>query len=264
MSSAPLLEVRDLGKTFGGLSALSEVNLTVQPRCIVSVIGPNGAGKTTLFNCLSGIYRAETGSITLDGQDILGKPPHRICRLGLARTFQNIRLFGEMTALENVLVAQFQHRHFMPFSLVLRLPFYTREEDAGQAEALELLRFVGLENEAHTWARNLPYGSQRRLEIARALATKPRLLLLDEPAAGMNPQETLEMVSLISRIRDYGLAVLLIEHHMQVVMKISTHILVLDHGEPIAEGTPEYIRNNAEVIRAYLGEYKPAATPATR
>jgi branched-chain amino acid transport system ATP-binding protein len=249
-----LLEVHGLSKTFGGLRAVSKVDLCVEDQQIVSVIGPNGAGKTTLFNCLSGIYRAETGTAKLAGRNIMGKAPHRVCKRGLARTFQNIRLFGEMTALENVLVAQFRHRSWNPVGMIFRTPGYQREEAAGIEEARGLLEFVGLLNEADTWARNLPYGSQRRLEIARALATRPRLLLLDEPAAGMNPQETVEMVALISRIRQRGLSVVLIEHHMQVVMSISDHILVLNHGEPLASGTPDEISTHPEVIRAYLGD----------
>jgi len=250
----PLLETRGLSKTFGGLKAVQNIDLCVGENRIVSVIGPNGAGKTTLFNCLSGIYRPDGGSITLGGRDITGRAPHQVSRLGLARTFQNIRLFPEMSVLENVLVAQFQHRSVAPLPLLLRSKNFCAAEKKNRDEAMEFLDFVGLARRAHAVSSNLAYGLQRRLEIARALATKPRLLLLDEPAAGMNPQETVEMVQLISRIRERGLAILLIEHHMKVVMTISDEILVLDHGVPIAHGAPEKVRNDPQVIKAYLGE----------
>jgi len=250
----PLLETRGLSKTFGGLKAVQNIDLCVGENRIVSVIGPNGAGKTTLFNCLSGIYRPDGGSITLGGRDITGRAPHQVSRLGLARTFQNIRLFPEMSVLENVLVAQFQHRSVAPLPLLLRSKNFCAAEKRNRDEAMEFLDFVGLARRAHAVSSNLAYGLQRRLEIARALATKPRLLLLDEPAAGMNPQETVEMVQLISRIRERGLAILLIEHHMKVVMTISDEILVLDHGVPIAHGAPEKVRNDPQVIKAYLGE----------
>ena len=250
----PLLETRGLSKTFGGLKAVQNVDLCVGANQVVSVIGPNGAGKTTFFNCLSGIYRPEIGAILLEGHDITGRAPHQVCRLGLSRTFQNIRLFPEMSVLENVLVAQFQHRSISPVPLLLRLARFCDEEKLSREEAREFLDFVGLAHLADAVSSNLAYGLQRRLEIARALATKPRILLLDEPAAGMNPQEAVEMVQLISRIRDRGLAILLIEHHMKVVMSISDEILVLDHGVQIAHGAPEKVRNDPQVIRAYLGE----------
>jgi branched-chain amino acid transport system ATP-binding protein len=249
-----LLETRGLSKTFGGLKAVQNVDLRVGANRVVSVIGPNGAGKTTFFNCLSGIYRPDGGEITLDGRDITGRAPHQVCKLGLSRTFQNIRLFPEMSVLENVLVAQFQHRSIAPGPLLLRSRRFCEQERQSRAEALEFLEFVGLARYAEAVSSNLAYGLQRRLEIARALATRPRILLLDEPAAGMNPQETVEMVQLISRIRERGLAVLLIEHHMKVVMSISDEILVLDHGVPIAHGTPGQVRNDPQVIKAYLGE----------
>jgi branched-chain amino acid transport system ATP-binding protein len=250
----PLLETRDLSKTFGGLKAVQKVNLRVEANRIVSVIGPNGAGKTTFFNCLSGIYRPDGGSIHLDGTDVTGRVAHEVCRRGLARTFQNIRLFAEMTVLENVMVAQFRHRSLSPARLLLHSPRFREEEKKNRAQAREYLDFVGLLPRADDLASSLAYGLQRRLEIARALATQPRLLLLDEPAAGMNPQETVEMVGLISRIRERGLAVVLIEHHMKVVMSISDEILVLDHGVPIAHGAPEAVRQDAAVIKAYLGD----------
>ncbi len=250
----PLLETRGLSKTFGGLKAVQNVDLRVEPNRIVSVIGPNGAGKTTFFNCLSGIYRPDSGAILLEGHDITGNAPHQVCKLGMSRTFQNIRLFPEMTVLENVLVAQFQHRSISPLPLLARTRHYRKRESECHDEAVEFLDFVGLAQYAEALSSNLAYGLQRRLEIARALATKPRLLLLDEPAAGMNPQETVEMVQLISRIRERGLAILLIEHHMKVVMTISDEILVLDHGVQIAHGAPEQVRNDPQVIKAYLGE----------
>jgi branched-chain amino acid transport system ATP-binding protein len=250
----PLLETRELSKTFGGLKALQNIDLRVGPNRIVSVIGPNGAGKTTFFNCLSGIYRPDGGGIWLGDTEISGYPPHRISKLGMSRTFQNIRLFPEMSVLENVLAAQFQHRSFWPLPLLFHSKGFRAEEKLNRDEALGLLDFVGLARYADYVSSNLAYGLQRRLEIARALATKPRILLLDEPAAGMNPQEAVEMVQLISRIRERGLAILLIEHHMKVVMSISDEILVLNHGIPIAHGAPEKVRNDPQVIKAYLGE----------
>jgi branched-chain amino acid transport system ATP-binding protein len=250
-----LLETRALSKTFGGLKAVQNIDLKVEANRIVSVIGPNGAGKTTFFNCLSGIYRPDAGaSILLDGENIAGRAPHQVCRRGMARTFQNIRLFPEMTVLENVLVGQFRHRSLAPLALLLRSARFCRDESVCHREALGFLEFVGLAHLAHAVAGSLAYGQQRRLEIARALATKPRLLLLDEPAAGMNPQEAVEMVELISRTRERGLAILLIEHHMKVVMTISDDILVLDHGVPIAHGPPQQVRADPHVIKAYLGE----------
>jgi branched-chain amino acid transport system ATP-binding protein len=250
----PLLETRELSKTFGGLKAVQNIDLRVGPNRIVSVIGPNGAGKTTFFNCLSGIYRPDGGGIWLGDREITGLAPHQISKLGMSRTFQNIRLFPEMTVISNVMVAQFQHRSVSPLPLLIRTKGFCAQEELSREEALGFLEFVGLAKYAEAVSSNLAYGLQRRLEIARALATKPRILLLDEPAAGMNPQEAVEMVQLISRIRERGLAILLIEHHMKVVMSISDEILVLDHGVPIAHGAPEKVRNDPQVIKAYLGE----------
>lgn len=250
----PLLETRQLSKTFGGLKAVQSVSFSVMPNQIFSIIGPNGAGKTTLFNCLSGIYRPSGGSVLFDGQVISGLSSTQCCRLGLARTFQNIRLFGEMTALENVMVGGFGYSTLSPWHLLLRTSRYRSCEKKREHEARDLLHFVGLSHYAQTWARNLSYGLQRRLEIARALATRPKILLLDEPGAGMNPHEIDEIIQLIEKIRERGLAVILIEHHMKVVMKISHAITVLDHGEQIATGKPEEIRSNPKVIAAYLGQ----------
>jgi branched-chain amino acid transport system ATP-binding protein len=251
--SQPLLVSRGLGKSFGGLKAVEDISLEVRPGELLSVIGPNGAGKTTLFNCLSGIYRPERGRVEFEGRNITGAPPHRVCHLGIARTFQNIRLFPEMTALENILVGQFHHSTLAPWDILLHTPRFRRCEADHRAEALGLLELVGMAGLADDPARDLAYGLQRRLEIARALATRPRVLLLDEPCAGMNPAEVNGIIELIATLRRRDLAILLIEHHMKVVMEISDRILVLDHGVALAEGEPASIRSNPEVIRAYLG-----------
>lgn len=239
---------------FGGLTAVSGLSLTVGPGEIVGLIGPNGAGKTTAFNMITGVYRPSSGSITWNGRDITGMAPHRITELGLARTFQNIRLFREMNVLENVLVASNLRMGVGFFSSILHTPAYRARERAGREEARLLLEQVGLGQNAGDMATSLPYGKQRRLEIVRALATKPSCLLLDEPAAGMNPQESRELMDFIHRIRDvFGISILLIEHHMQVVMGVCSRMYVLEYGITIAEGSPEKIRKDPRVIEAYLG-----------
>ncbi|MBO2519618.1 MULTISPECIES: ABC transporter ATP-binding protein [Limnochorda] len=241
--------------TFGGLRAVNDVSLSLRQGELVGLIGPNGAGKTTVFNMITGHYKPTRGRIWFAGQEITGLAPNRITALGIARTFQNIRLFKGMTVLENVLVAHHVRLQASLWSALFRLPAYTREEEAMRQQAMELLREVGLEGFADAEASSLPYGLQRRLEIARALATRPRLLLLDEPAAGMNPEETRDLTAFIGRIRErFGLTILLIEHDMKLVMGICERIHVLDHGVTIAEGSPEAIRTHPRVIEAYLGE----------
>jgi branched-chain amino acid transport system ATP-binding protein len=250
----PLLEAAKVTKRFGGLLAVHDLDFFIDEGAIVSVIGPNGAGKTTFFNCIAGFYRIDEGQILLDGLPIHGLRPDQIARLGIARTYQNIRLFGNMTAFENVLVGQHHQMTATWMGAVLRTARVREEEKQANRDARRLLDFVGLRGRGDWLAHSLPYGDQRRLEVARALATKPRLLLLDEPTAGMNPAESLDMMKLIRRLRDErGVTVLLIEHHMRVVMGISERITVLDYGEKIAEGTPREIQTNQRVIEAYLG-----------
>jgi branched-chain amino acid transport system ATP-binding protein len=249
-----LLEVRELTKHFGGIRALEEVSFKVKKGSITSIIGPNGAGKTTLFNCLTGLTKPTRGVIHLADADITGRSPHRVVALGIARTFQNIRLFRDMTVLENVMVSQHQQMHSGLLRILARHRSFLSEEENARRRALEYLGLVGLEYVADTPSFNLPYGDQRRLEIARALATEPSILLLDEPTAGMNPQETSEVMEIIRNLQKLGKTVILIEHDMKMVMGVSETIVVLDHGIKIAEGTPDMIKNDPLVIEAYLGK----------
>jgi branched-chain amino acid transport system ATP-binding protein len=254
LESTPILRVSGLSMSFGGLVAVSDLSFEVAPGEIVAMIGPNGAGKTTVFNVLTALYRPTSGTMSFDGHDLGRLSPHEVTTVGLARTFQNIRLFRDMSALDNVKVGRYCRTHAGLWGALTRLPWTKREEREIEARALEVMGFLGILDLADELAKSLPYGDQKLLEIARALATEPRMLLLDEPAAGLNSSESAQLVKLVRQIRDEGVTIMLIEHDMKVVMNISERILVLDHGIQICSGTPEVVRHDQHVIEAYLGK----------
>lgn len=257
-----LLEGNNLTMVFGGLSALNSVDIRINKGEVLSVIGPNGAGKTTLFNLLTGVYSPTQGRICFREKELRNLKPYEITKMGIARTFQNIRLFGEMSVLDNVIIGQHCRTKTGVFGAIFKTPAVRKEESLVKEKAMDVLEFVGLDDVYEEKAKNLPYGKQRRLEMARALATDPELILLDEPAAGMNPQETNELIELIEKLNDMGKTVLLIEHDMKLVMGISQRIMVLDYGKKIADGSPEEVKNDEKVIKAYLGDGSHKEGPA--